>query len=73
MTLLCRLSHSLFPPSLSPPFFHSFPSVFFSVLFIPFILALRTFVASLSPAFVRFLVSFILRLFHVSYFTGWRP
>lgn len=68
-------SHSLFLlPSLSltlsPPLFLCFPSVLFSVLFIPFLLALRTFVASLSPAFVRFLVSFILRLFHVSYFTG---
>lgn len=74
VTLLCRLSLTL-PSSLSvshsfSPSLFCFPSVLFSVLFIPFLLALRTFVASLSPAFVRFLVSFILRLFHVSYFTG---
>lgn len=51
--------------------FLCFPSVLFSLLFIPFLLALRTFVASLSPAFVRFLFfSFFLRLFHVSYFTA---
>lgn len=73
VTLLCRLSHSSFSTlclSFSAVFL-CFPSVLFSLLFIPFLLALRTFVASLSPAFVRFLFfSFFLRLFHVSYFTA---
>lgn len=62
------------PPPLCVSFFAvflCFPSVLFSLLFIPFLLALRTFVASLSPAFVRFLFfSFFLRLFHVLYFTA---